>query len=99
MRFLGGSDGKESARSAGNPGLISGLGRSPGEGNGYPLQYSCLENSMDRGGWQATVHGVTKSQTQLSDFNFTLDSWISFYINGLILYILQKLLSSPNTVF
>ena len=61
---------------------------SPGEGNGYPLQYSCLENSTDRGGWQATVHGVTKSRTQLSDFHFTLDSWISFYINRLILYIL-----------
>jgi len=61
---------------------------SPGEGNGYPLQYSCLDNSMDRGGWQATVHGVTKSRTQLSDFHFTLDLWISFYINRLILYIL-----------
>ena len=52
-------------------GLIPGLGRSPGEGNGNPLQYSCLENSMDRGAWQATVHGVTKSQTRLSDFTFT----------------------------
>ena len=48
-------------------GLIPGLGRSPGEGNGNPLQYSCLGNPMDRGAWQATVHGVTKSQTQLSD--------------------------------
>ena len=46
---------------AGDPGLIPGSGRSPGEGNGYPLQYSCLENSMDRGAWRATVHGVTKS--------------------------------------
>ena len=45
--------------------LIPGLGRSPGEGNGNPLQYSCLENLMDRGAWRATVHGVTKSQTQL----------------------------------
>ena len=52
-------------------GLISGLGRSPGEGNGYPLQYSGLENSMDRGAWQATFHGVTKSWTWLSDFHFT----------------------------
>ena len=63
----GGSDGKASARSAGDPGLISGLGRSPGEGNGNPLQYACLENPMDRGAWQAAVHGVAKSQTQLHD--------------------------------
>ena len=48
-------------------GSIPGSGRSPGEGNGNPLQYSCLENSMDRGVWQATVHGVAKSWTQLSD--------------------------------
>ena len=48
---------------AGDLGLIPGLGRSPGEGNGYPLQYSCLENSMGRGTWWATVHGVTKSWT------------------------------------
>ena len=52
--------GKESAYSAGDPGSILGSGRSPGEGNGYSLQYSCLENPMDRGAWQATVHGVTK---------------------------------------
>ena len=50
-----------------DPGSISGSGRSPGEENGYPLQYSCLENSMDRGDWQATVHGVAKSWTRLSD--------------------------------
>ena len=53
-----------------DPGSIPGLGRSPAEGNGNPLLYSCLENSMDGGAWQATVHGVTKSQTQLSDFTF-----------------------------
>ena len=58
--FPGGSDGKESACNAGDLGLIPGWGRSPGEGNGYPLQYSCLENPIDRGAWQATVHGVTK---------------------------------------
>ena len=86
--FPDGSDGKESACNTGDPGSVPGSGRSFGKGNGNPLQYSCLENSTDRGGWQATVHGVTKSQTQLSDFHFTLDSWISFYINGLILYIL-----------
>ena len=51
----------------GDVGFIPGLGRSPREGNGYPLQYSCLENSVDRGAWWATGHGVAKSQTQLSD--------------------------------
>ena len=59
----GDSEGKESACNAGDPGLIPGSGRSPGEVNGNPLQYPCLENSMDRGGWRATVHGVTKNQT------------------------------------
>ena len=67
MRHPGGSDGKESTYNAGDPGSISGLGRSPGEGNGNPLQYSCLENFMDRGAWRATVHGVTKTLTRLSD--------------------------------
>ena len=62
-----GSDGKESACNAGDPGLIPGSGRSPGERNGNPLWYSCLENSMDRGGWQVIVHGVAKSQTQQSN--------------------------------
>ena len=61
--FPGGSEGKASACNAGDPGSIPGLGRSPGEGKGNPLQYSCLENPMDRGAWQATVHGVTKSRT------------------------------------
>ena len=60
--FPGGSDGKESSCNAGGPGLILGLGRSPEEGNGSPLQYSCLKNSVDRGAWKATVHGVTKSR-------------------------------------
>ena len=58
-----GSDGKDSACNAGDLGLIPGSGRSLGERNGYPLQYSCLENSRDRGAWWATVHGVAKSQT------------------------------------
>ena len=64
--FPGGSHSKESAYNAGDPGSIPGFGRSPGEGNGNPLQYPCLENSMDGGTRQATVHtvhGVTKSQT------------------------------------
>ena len=59
--------GKESAYNAGDPGLVPGLGRSPGEGNGNRLQYSYLENSMDRGAWRATVQGVAKSWTQLRD--------------------------------
>ena len=59
--FPGDSGGRESACSKGNPGLIPGLGRSPGDGNGNPLQYSCLENSMDRCAWWATVHGVAES--------------------------------------
>ena len=71
MGFPGGSDSKESACSAGDPGLIPGSGRSPGEENGKPFQYSCLENSMHRGAWQATAHGVAKSQTRLSNFTFT----------------------------
>ena len=58
--FPGGSDGEESTCNAGHLGLIPGLGRFPGEGNSYPLQYSGLENSMDRGAWQATVHGVAE---------------------------------------
>ena len=55
VHFPGGSDGKETACNAGDPGLIPGLGRSLGEGNGSPLQYSCMENSMERGAWQAIV--------------------------------------------
>ena len=66
----GGSDGKASVYNAGDLGSIPVLGRSAGEGNGNPLQYFCLENPMDRGAWQATVHGVAKSWTQLSDFTF-----------------------------
>ena len=65
--FPGGSVGKESASNMGDTGLIPGWGRSPGEGNGNPLQYSCLENSMDREAWWATVLGVAKTQTRLSD--------------------------------
>ena len=61
--FPSGSDGKVSACNEGDLGSTPGLGRSPGEGNGNPLQYSCLENSMDGGAWWATVHGVTESQT------------------------------------
>ena len=65
--FPGGSDGKESTCNAGDPGSIPGSGRSSGEGNGNPHQYSCLENFMDRGTWQAVVHGIAKSQARLRD--------------------------------
>ena len=61
--FPGGSEGKESAYNVGDPSSVPGSERSPGEGTGYPLQYSCLENPMDGGTWRVTVHGVTKSQT------------------------------------
>ena len=65
--YFGGSDGKESACNVGDLGSILGSGRSPGKGNGCPLQYSGLEDSMDRGAWRATIHGVAKSQTRLSN--------------------------------
>ena len=65
--FFGGLDSKPSACNARDLGLIPGSGRSPGEGNGNPPKYSCLENPMARGAWFATVHGVAKSQTRLSD--------------------------------
>ena len=69
--FPGGSEVKASAWNTGDPGSIPGSGRSPGEGNGTPLQYSCLENPMEGGARETTVHGVAKSQTWLSDFIFT----------------------------
>ena len=63
--------GQASSCNAGDPGSIPASGRSPGEGDGNPLQYSCLENPMEGGAWWATVHGVAKSRTRLSDFTFT----------------------------
>ena len=77
LGFPGGSEVKASACNAGDTSSIPGLGRSPGEGNGNPLQYSCLENPMDRGAWWASVHGVAKSRTRLRDFTFysTLTLW------------------------
>ena len=68
----GGSDGKASACNVGDLGSIPGSGGSPGEGNGTPLQYSCLENSMEGEAWWAAVHGVAKSRTRLSNFTFSL---------------------------
>ena len=70
MFFPGGSEVKASACNAEDLGLIPGSESSPREGNGNPLQYSCLENPMDRGAWWATVHGVTKSRARLSDLTY-----------------------------
>ena len=80
LGFPGGSNGEESACNAGDLNSIPGSGRSPGEGNGNPLQYSCLKNPMDREAWRATVHGVAKSQIQLSDFTHSLSTSISCFI-------------------
>ena len=71
LGFPGGSDGKETACNAGDPGSIAGLEKSPGVGNRNPFQNCCLENSMDKGAWQATVHGVAKSWTPLSTHSTT----------------------------
>ena len=78
-----GGEVKASASNAGDPASIPGSGRPPGEGNGNPLQYSCLENPMDRGTWLATVHGVAKSWTRLSNFTFTLSHKSGDLINGI----------------
>ena len=72
---IDGSDGKESACSVGDPGLIPRSGRSSGEGNGNPLQYSCLENSMDRGAWRTMIHGIAKSQSPLTLSLHFLSFW------------------------
>ena len=83
LDFPGGSDGKASAYNVGDLGSIPGSGRSLGEGNGNPLQYSCLENPMGGGAWWATAHGVAKSWTRLSDFTFTFFLMTSFNLNYL----------------
>ena len=82
MGFLGGSEGKASACNAGELGLIPGSGRSPGEGNGNPLQYSCLENPMDREAWYTTVRGIAKSWTQMSDFTFFINLLLTILSKG-----------------
>ena len=74
--FPGGSDGKVSAYNGGDPGLIPGLGRSSGEGNGNSVQYSCLENPTDGVAWWSTVHGVAKGWARLSDFTFFTSEFI-----------------------
>ena len=83
LGFPGDREVKASAPSAGDPGSIPGSGRSPGEGNGNPLQYSCLENSMNRGAWWAIVHWVTQSLTRLSDEHFHFHTDIKVYLTSL----------------
>ena len=88
MGFPSSSAGKESACNGEDLDLILGLGRSPGEGNGYPLQYSCLENFMDRGAWKSIVHGVAKDQTWVRDIHFTypvifLNLFLLVFVNRL----------------
>ena len=78
--FTGGLVVKNLPANAGDVGSIPGVGRSSGGGHGNPLQYSCLENPMDRGAWWTTVHGVAKSWTRLSDFTFSLSFFLQIYI-------------------
>ena len=103
-----GSEGKAFALNVGDLGLIPGSGRSPGEGNGNPLQYSCLENPIDWGSWWATVQAVAKSQTWLSDFTFTshsvgyfflLSSFLSFYFLNGVLWSTNLLKFLQNSVY
>ena len=90
--FPGGSEVKVSACNVGDLGSIPGSGRSPGEGNGNPLQYFCLENPMDGRAWWATVHGVAKIRTRLSDFTFTL----YFLMHGLNLRAIIQVASTQK---
>ena len=94
MGFPGSSDSKESPYSAGDLGSIPGPGGSPGEGNSNPLQYSCLENPMDRGAWWATVHGVAKSRTWLS--NFASLHWLHCWPHNLLDCICNIISSGPG---
>ena len=91
--YPGGSDSKESACNAGHPSLIPGLGRSPREGNGNSLQFSCLENSIDRGAWWTTVHAVSKS-----DMIERLTLSLSDTCNYLLLHHLCSLFSTKKSL-
>ena len=93
MGFPGSSAAKNlpaNAGDAGDTGLIPGLGKSPGEGNGNPLQYFCMENSMDRGVWQVTVHRVTKSRTQLTQDLTHMHAHVQTSERGFVLFIFKK---------
>ena len=89
---------KDPPVNAGDVDSILGLGRSPGEGNGNPAQYSCLENSMDRGAWWATVHGVTKSWTRLRNYTFTFTHMSGFPGGTVVKYPLAKARDAEDTV-
>ena len=91
-------DCKESACNAGDLGSIPASGRSPGRGNGNPLQYSCLENSIDRGAWWATVHGVTKSQTRLSDNTQSFNYWQIFSLSLVSLFSIVRSSAISNAL-
>ena len=93
----GGSDGKASVYNAGDPGSIPGSGRSPGEGNGNPLQYSCLENPMDGGIWWAIVHEVTKSWTRLGDFTHFTSPYIPKY--NTVCFLLKKMIAQKRSSY
>ena len=101
--FLGGSGGKGSAYNVVDPGLIPGLGRSPGKGNGNPLQCSCLENPMNRGAWRATVHSVAKSWTPLKRLSMharkvlVLIKWKG-NLADTVSWIIQHLFSTPDSL-
>ena len=97
MGFPSGSYGKESACNAGNLGSISGSGRSPGEGNRNPLQYSCLENSMDRRTWLATVHGVTKELETTEQLNN--DDTLNILFHFLFAYFLARFHCNSYCIF
>ena len=94
--FPGGSDGKASAYNVGDLCSISGWGRSPGEGNGNPLLYSCLENPMDGGAWLATVHGVAKSRTQLNNFTHSLKTKQQKQYLSHVLFLIHSLIYLTN---
>ena len=100
MGFPGGSVSKESACNVGGPGLLPGSGRSRGEGNGSPLQCSCLGGPMDRGAWGATVHGIAKSRTCLSNFtslsllSLTICRSIHVAADGIISFLLWQTVTS-----
>ena len=81
MGFPGDSDSKESACNGEDPGSIPGSGRSPGEGKGNPFQDSCLENSMDGGAWQATVHGVAKESDMTEQLSFTFTFFFLYFFS------------------
>ena len=95
--FSGGSDGQKSACNVGDLGSVTGLGRSSGERNGNSRQYSVLENSLDRETWRATVHGVTKNWTRLSNQHTHMDEDVVFVYKGILLFFSGTVVSDSAT--